>query len=184
MVKVLESRRIYEGKIINLRVDDVELANGQRARIEVVEHGGGVAIIASPSEGKVVLVRQYRHSTGRAVWEVPAGKIDRGEDPAACAMRELEEETGYRCERVRKLWTFFTSPGFCNELLHLFVAENLTPGVSRPEHDEVLEVKELDVTAACAMIERDELPDAKTQIALGWLAAARRSGDFGGFECQ
>jgi len=174
VVKVLDSRRVYEGKIINLRVDDVEFGDGHRSRVEVVEHRGGVAIIAAPQRATVVLVRQYRHSTGRAVWEVPAGKIDPGEDPAACAKRELEEETGYRCAGVRKLWSFFTSPGFCNELLHLFVAEQLTAGVARPEGDEVLEVKEFDVAEAWAMLERDELPDAKTQIALSWLVAAQQ----------
>lgn len=169
MLKVLNSRRIYDGRIINLRVDEVERGDGRRSIVEVVEHGGGVAIIASPAPGRVILVRQYRHATGQAVWEVPAGKIDPGEDPAVSAARELEEETGYRCARVRKLWTFFTSPGFCNELLHLYSAEGLTPGTPSPEDEEAIEVRTFDIAQAWAMVEHDELPDAKTQIALGWL---------------
>jgi ADP-ribose pyrophosphatase len=167
--KVLSSRRIYDGKIVNLRVDEVERDGGRRSTVEVVEHGGGVAIIASPSPQQVVLVRQYRHATGHAVWEVPAGKIDPGEDPATSAARELVEETGYRCERMHKLWTFFTSPGFCNELLHLYVAQGLSEGAARPEADEVIEVKLFDIGAAWAMVQRDELPDAKTQIALAFM---------------
>jgi ADP-ribose pyrophosphatase len=167
--KVLNSRRIYDGRIINLRVDEVERDNGRRSIVEVVEHGGGVAILAAPQPGTVVLVRQYRHATGRAVWEVPAGKIDPGEDPAASAARELEEETGYRCAGVRRLWSFFTSPGFCNELLHLYVAEGLSPGTPSPEDEEAIETRVFAVGDAWAMVERDELPDAKTQIALAWL---------------
>jgi len=170
--KVLDTQRIYEGKIINLRVDDVELTQGHRTRVEVVEHRGGVAIAAAPAPGGVVLVRQYRHATGHAVWEVPAGKIDPGEAPAVTARRELEEETGFRCERLRRLWSFFTSPGFCNELIHLFVAEGLTVGSPRPDLDELIEVKVFDLEQAWAMVLRDELPDAKTQIALAWLRGA------------
>ena len=169
MVKVLRSRRIYDGRIINLRGDDVERADGRRSVVEVVEHGGGVAIIAMPASSRIVLVRQYRHATGQAVWEVPAGTLDPGEDPAACARRELEEENGYGCGRLQKLWTFFTSPGFCNELLHLYIAEDLIAGAMRPQEDEVIEVKTFSVADAWAMVERDELPDAKTQIALAWL---------------
>lgn len=162
------TRRIYEGRVLNVRVDDVVLPNGRMSKFEIVEHNGGVCIIAQPQPDTIVLVRQYRPATGRTLLEVPAGKLEAGEDPAACAERELIEETGYRCKRLRRLWSFFTAPGFCSELLHLFVAEGLTDGTPQPEANESIEVEVMPVKDAWAMVERDELPDAKTQIALAW----------------
>ncbi|HKW44898.1 MAG TPA: NUDIX hydrolase [Candidatus Eremiobacteraceae bacterium] len=171
MAKLLGTRRIYEGRIVNLRVDDVEYDNGARSNVEIVEHNGGVAIIAQPAPQTIVLVRQYRPAIGRGLWEVPAGKLESGEDPAACATRELIEETGYRCRTIRKLWSFFTAPGFCNERLHLFVAEGLIAGEAEPEATESLEPREFALDDAWAMVQRDEIPDAKTQVALGWCRA-------------
>ena len=174
MAKILGTRRIFEGRIINLRVDDVEYDNGARSNVEIVEHNGGVAIIVQPTARSIVLVRQYRPAVGRELWVVPAGKLDRDEDPMAAATRELIEETGYRCRAMRKLWSFFTAPGFCNERLHLFVAEGLTAGEAEPEATEVLQPCEFALEDAWAMVERDEIPDAKTQIALAW---CRSTGD-------
>ena len=168
MAKIHGTRRIFEGRVINLRVDDVEYDNGARSNVEIVEHNGGVAIIVQPASNTIVLVRQYRPATGVSLWEVPAGKLERDEDPMACATRELIEETGYRCREMRKLWSFFTAPGFCNERLHLFVALDPTPGEAEPEATEVLHPREFKLDEAWQMVERDEIPDAKTQIALGW----------------
>jgi ADP-ribose pyrophosphatase len=168
VARIHGTRRIFEGRVIRLRVDDVEYDNGARANVEIVEHDGGVAIIAQPSPRSIVLVKQLRPATGRELWEVPAGKLERGEDPLDCARRELGEETGYRCGAMRQLWTFYTAPGFCNERLHLFVAEDLTRGTPHPEATEVLHAREFDLNEAWAMVELDELPDAKTQIALTW----------------
>ena len=168
MVTVHGTRRIYEGRVLNLRVDDVEYPNGHRSTVEVVEHRGGVAVIAMPQPHQIVLVHQYRPAIGRAMWEVPAGKLEAGEDPSSCARRELMEETGYRAERLRELWTFYTAPGFCSELLHLFVAEGLRLGAASPEAGEQIEVRTFDVDEAWALASRNELPDAKTQIALSW----------------
>ena len=162
------TRRIYEGRVLNVRVDDVVLPNGRTSKFEIVEHNGGVCIIAQPQSDTIVLVRQYRPATGRTLLEVPAGKLEAGEDPAACAERELLEETGYRCRRLRRLWSFFTAPGFCSELLHMFVAEGLAAGTPQPEANESIEVEVMPVKDAWAMVERGELPDAKTQIALAW----------------
>ena len=173
MVTVHGTRRIYEGRVVNLRVDAIEYAHGHRGEVEIVEHRGGVAIIAQPSTATIVLVHQYRPAIGRELWEVPAGKLEAGEDPATCAVRELAEETGYRAEAMRKLWTFYTAPGFCSELLHLFVAEGLTPGPPSPEESEQIEVRVFELDEAWALVTRDELPDAKTQIALA--VASRRS---------
>jgi ADP-ribose diphosphatase len=165
---IVGTRRIYEGHVLNVRVDDVVLPNGRTSKFEIIEHNGGVCVIAQPTPDSIVLVRQYRPATGRVLLEAPAGKLENGEDPLECARRELVEETGYRCERMRHLWTFFTAPGFCSELLHLFVAEGLTPGAAQPEENESIDVVVMRIEEAWAMVERDELPDAKTQIALSW----------------
>lgn len=168
MVTVLGTRRVYEGRVLNLRVDDVEYDNGHRSTIEVAEHRGGVAVIAQPSDGEIVLVHQYRPPIGRELWEVPAGKLEAGEEPLDCATRELHEETGYRAQRLRKLWSFYTAPGFCTERLHLFVAEGLTPGAQATEEDESIVVRTFEVEEAWRLVVADEIPDAKTQIALAW----------------
>jgi ADP-ribose pyrophosphatase len=173
VAKIHGTRRIFEGRVINLRVDDVEYDNGARSNVEIVEHNGGVAIIVQPSPRSIVLVRQYRPAIGRELWEVPAGKLERDEDPMACATRELIEETGYRCRTMLKLWSFFTAPGFCNERLHLFAAIDPTPGEAAPEATEVLQPREFSIDEAWAMVERDEIPDAKTQVALGWCFSQR-----------
>ncbi len=172
MVIVHGTRRIYEGRVVNLRVDAIEYANGYRSDVEVVEHRGGIAVIAMPAPRAIVLVHQYRPAIGRAMWEVPAGKLELGEDPLTCATRELVEETGYRAQRLRQLWTFYTAPGFCTELLHLFVAEGLTAGKPSPEESEQIEVRTFDVDEAWQLVTRGELPDAKTQIALAWARSA------------
>jgi ADP-ribose pyrophosphatase len=168
-MNVISTRRVYEGRVVKLRVDDVDFGAGKRGDIEVVEHNGGVAIIAQPAPGEVLLVCQYRTPAGRRLWEIPAGKLEKDEDPAAAAARELREETGYRAGQLRRLWSFYTAPGFCTELLHLFVATQLSAGASSPDQHEVLDVKTMSVKEAWSLVERDELPDAKTQIALAWL---------------
>jgi ADP-ribose pyrophosphatase len=168
VIQTVGTRRIFQGRILGVRVDDVIYPNGNRSTVEIVEHNGGVSIIAQPEPSKIVLVQQFRPAIGRQLWEVPAGKLESGEDPALAAQRELIEETGYRCASLKKLWTFYTAPGFCSELLHLYLAEGLTPGDAQPEADEVLDVRVFDVREAWAMIERDDIPDAKTQIAVAW----------------
>jgi len=168
-MKPHSTQRIYTGRVLNLRVDEIDGQRGdKRRKVEVVEHQGGVAVIAQPSRDAIVLVRQYRHPTGQALWEVPAGMIERGEPPLQTARRELIEETGYRAERLRFLWSIYTTPGFCEERIHFFVAEGLTPGKAAPEEDEAFELRIWPVEEAWKLVERDELRDAKTQIALAW----------------
>lgn len=169
MTKVLGTRRIYDGRVLNVRVDDVEMPNGHRSNFEIIEHAGGVCVIARPQRDSIVLVRQYRPAIGAYLLEVPAGKLERGEDPAECAVRELREETGYRCERIQKAWSFYTAPGFCSELLHLFVAEGLSQGEATPEDNEAIDVEVVPLERALEMVDRGEIIDAKTEIALAFV---------------
>ena len=167
-MKPHSQRRIYEGRVLNLRVDEIDTPKGVRRDYEVVEHAGGVVVIAQPAPDRIVLVRQHRHAVDADLWEVPAGMIERGEPPAVTAERELIEETGYRAERVRYLWSIYTTPGFCQERIYFFVAEGLSLGEAAPEDDEEFEIRTWSLEEAWALVERDELRDAKTQIALAW----------------
>jgi len=167
-LKPLWSRYVYRGKIVNLRIEELELAS-RRDVVEIVEHRGAVVIAAQPSRDTIVLVEQYRYPIGKRNWEVPAGSIDPDEGPDACAARELREETGYTAKRIRKLWTAYSAPGFCTELLHFYAAEDLTLGARTPDFgEEDMVVKTFRLDEAWAMVERGELPDAKTQIAIAW----------------
>jgi len=167
-VKPHSSERIYEGRVINLRVDVIDSPSGGTRKIEVVEHPGGVVVIAQPTPSEIVLVRQHRHAVDEDLWEVPAGMIERGEPPIVTAERELIEETGYRAERLRFLWSMYSTPGFCTERIHFFVAEGITAGEAEPEDDEEFEIKTWSLDDAWALVRRDGLRDAKTQIALAW----------------
>jgi ADP-ribose pyrophosphatase len=168
-MRVHASRRVYDGRVVNLRVDEIDAYHSDLHRdVEVVEHVGGVAIVAQPSPREIVLVRQYRHAVGEELWEVPAGMIERGEPPLETARRELIEETGYRAGALRFLFSMYTTPGFCTERIHLFVAEGLTPGEAAPEDDEQFEIRTWNVEDAWRLVESDRLRDAKTQVALAW----------------
>jgi ADP-ribose pyrophosphatase len=171
-VRVLESRRIYAGRVVNLRVDTVATASGPH-ELEVVEHGGAVVVIAMPSPTEMVLVQQYRHPLERKTWEVCAGGIDPGETPLEAAMRELREETGFRASRMRRLWSAYSAPGFCSELLHFFVTDEWEVGETDFDPGEDIEIATFSVAQLHEMIERDELPDAKTQISVLWALTAR-----------
>ncbi len=175
-MKPYSSENVYSGRIVSVRVDEIDSYRGDRRRkVEVIEHAGGVAIVAQPTPQTIVLVKQYRHAVGQELWEVPAGMIERGEPPIDTARRELIEETGYRAERLRFLWSIYTTPGFCEERIHFFVAEGLTPGEAAPEKDEQFELRVWDVRDAWALVERDELRDSKTQVALAYSLSRLRS---------
>ncbi|HET7293800.1 MAG TPA: NUDIX hydrolase [Vicinamibacteria bacterium] len=162
----IATRRVYDGRVLSLDVDDVEEPGGVRAVREVVRHSGSVATLAVHEDGRVVLVRQYRYPVEQPVWELPAGRRDPSESPEAGARRELEEETGLRAERVEPLFTFFTTPGFCDETMHLFRATGLHQGEARPEADERIEVRAVPLDEARAMIGRGEIREGKTLVAL------------------
>lgn len=176
--ETLRSERIYEGKILNLRVDTIRMEDGRRAQREVVEHGAAVAIVPIDSSGKVVLVRQYRRAVDKELLEVPAGMIDQGEEPDAAVQRELQEETGYRAERIRKLAGFWVAPGYTSEFIHVYLAEGLVESSLAADDDEAIDVETHSLDDALAMIDRGEICDGKSIV--GLLALAReRSGKNG-----
>lgn len=164
--KTISTQPIYDGRIIKVQVDEVLLPNGNTAKREIVKHQGAVAVIPLTKDGKLVVVRQFRKPLEKAIVEIPAGKLERGEDPLACAKRELEEETGYTARHYEKLSSFYTSPGFADELLHVYVATGLTKGESRPDEDEFVDMIELTLDEAHELHRTGEICDAKTIVAL------------------
>ncbi|WP_252503488.1 NUDIX domain-containing protein [Sporosarcina sp. Marseille-Q4943] len=166
--KTVASKKIFEGKIISLRVDDVELPDGKHAKRELVDHPGAVAVIAITDDGKLVLVEQYRKALNRSIIEIPAGKIDPGEDIEVTALRELEEETGYGANKFEYLQSFATSPGFANEIIHIFVAQGLYK-IDKPaagDEDEFLQLYECTIAEAEEMVLDQRIYDAKTAFAI------------------
>jgi ADP-ribose pyrophosphatase len=167
MAKLVSTERIYEGRVINLRVDTVE-AHGREHKMEIVEHSGAVVVIAQPAPDEIVLVRQHRHAIGEDTWEVCAGGIDPGETPEEAAIRELREECGFRARSIRRLWSAYSAPGFCNELLHFFQTDAYDLGEQDLDAEEEIEIATFPLKRVIEMIERDELRDAKTQVAVLW----------------
>lgn len=157
---------IYKGKIIDLSVETVTLPNGAKADLEVITHPGAAAVVPMKDDRTVVMVRQYRHAVGRFIYEIPAGKLHPGEDPRDCAAREVEEETGYKVGRLEPVLSFLTTPGFTNEIIHVFVGRDLSPGTQNLGTDEVLEIIEMPLEQAVAHINDGEIQDAKTIIGL------------------
>ncbi len=164
--KTLKTERIYEGKVINLRVDTVELPDKKYSKREIVEHPGAVGIIGISNEGQVILVRQYRKAVDDFLLEIPAGKMEPKEDPLECARREFKEETGYSASNFHFLSQCYTSPGFSNEKIFLYKAENLFKGIAEPDEDEYIEIVKIGFTKALAKIAKGEIQDCKTIMAI------------------
>ena len=162
----IESQRIYRGRVVGLRIDTVKLPQSRVSQREIVEHGGSVAIVPLDGQMNVLLVRQYRKAVEQALLEVPAGGLDEGERPEACARRELQEETGYTAGKIEPLATFFMSPGFCDEEMHAFLATELSAGRPRPEIDESIEVVRMPLASVPDMIKQGEIRDAKSIASL------------------
>lgn len=158
----VESRRVFSGRIVSLRVDTVLTQTGRKTEREVVEHPGAVAVVAEEPGGRLVLVRQYRYPVQEDLLEIPAGKMEKGEHPNVTARREMEEETGFRPGRLERTATLFTSPGFSNETLHLYFAWDLEPASQSPDEDEHLFVELLEPEEAVARIHSGSIRDAKT----------------------
>ena len=178
-VRVVSTREVYRGRVVHLVVEEVALPNGFQAALEVIHHPGAAAVLPFVSATEVLLVRQYRHATAGAagggyLLEVPAGKLDSGEPPDVCARRETEEEVGHTVGRLTKLGAIFTTPGFTDEIIHLYTAHELKPTAARLGPDEILSVVRVEFSEAVAMVERGEITDSKSVCAI--LLAARSRG--------
>ncbi len=164
--KTIHEETIFEGKIITLRKDRVLLPNGEEADREIVEHPGGVAIVALDEDENVYMVRQYRHPFKTILLEIPAGKLNYGEDPFTCGVRELEEETGLVAGQYDYLGSFMVSPGFCGEKIHIYLARELSKGTMHLDPDEFLEVEKRPLKELLDMIMNNEMEDAKTVLGI------------------
>ena len=170
--KTIGSKRIYDGRVVNLRVDTVLLPDGRRATREVVEHKGAVAIVPLIDTDVVVMVRQFRQPTGEVLLEIPAGTLEPREDPDDCAARELIEETGYRAGILHKMFRSYLAPGYSSEMLHTYLATDLKQVEAAPDADELLDVVTVGFDEAVGMISTGQIKDAKTIC--GLLMAYRR----------
>ena len=161
-VKVLESREIYRGKIVDLSLDRVTLPNGNVCELEMVHHPGASAVVPVDADRKVLLVRQYRYAASGWLYEIPAGKLDDDEDPAVCAAREIEEEVGVRPGRLTPMGWIWTTPGFSDERIWLYLATELVASKQSLQPDEVLSVERMPIDEAVEMARRGEIRDAKS----------------------
>lgn len=164
--KTISSDRIYTGKTISLKVDTVEIENRGYQKREIVEHLGAVGIVAVTDENKIILIKQFRKPIEQVIWEIPAGKMEIGENPKDCAIRELKEETGYSAKNIKLIHKFFTSAGFSNQKIYIFLATGLTKGDPNFDEDEIIEKYEVDIDEAYNMVIKNEIEDAKTIIGI------------------
>lgn len=164
--KEIETKRIFKGRLLGLRVDTVELPNGKRSTREIVEHPGAVAIVAITDDKEIVLVRQYRKATGEVLIEIPAGVPLAGEKGEEAARRELEEETGYHAKTISKLWDGYTSPGYSDEMIHYFLAQDMNMMKQHTDEDEFVEVVPVDIEAALGLAKTGRIKDNKTLIGI------------------
>jgi ADP-ribose pyrophosphatase len=159
-------KNIYQGRVVNLNLETVRLPNGATVELEIVRHPGAAAVVAMKDEETVLLIRQYRHAAGGYILEIPAGTLKPGEAPRDCAARELEEEIGFRASALEPVVTFFATPGFTDEVIHVFKATGLAPGRQNLDPDEVLEVVELPLREAIGRIGDGTIRDGKTIVGL------------------
>lgn len=176
----LASQRTYTGRVLNLDIDTVRFPDGSQGELEIIRHPGASAVVPllddpNSADPRIVLIRQYRYAAEGFIYEIPAGRLDQGEEPSVCARRELEEETGYRAEHLTHLSTILTTPGFTDERIHLFMAWGLTGGAVRHEQDEFLSTSIRPQSEVLEMIRRGEMPDAKSSIALLYIALFGRA---------
>jgi ADP-ribose pyrophosphatase len=171
----LDSKRIHTGRVINLDVDTVRFPDGSTGELEMIRHPGAAAVVPFASDPRgndptVLLIQQYRYATGGTLIEIPAGRLNPGEDPRVCAQRELLEEVGVKAGRMERLTTIWTTPGFTDERIHLFWAADLTAGKHAREPDEFIEVRPKPLSEALQLIRNGEISDAKTALALLFVA--------------
>ncbi len=171
---VLSSKVLFQGRVFGVRRDRVVEPSGITVTLDVVVHHGSIVLLPILPDGRIVLVRQYRHATGRHLWELVAGRIEPGESPVAAARRELLEETGYRARRFRKLLDFFSTPGFLTERMLVYSAHGLTPGTAQPDADEAITTRAFRPAELDRMIRRGRLHDAKSIAGILYYLRYRR----------
>ena len=176
----IESRRAYTGKIISLDVDTVRFPDGSTGELEMIRHPGASAIVPFLSDPRgedpqVLMIRQYRYAADGYMYEIPAGRLDKGESPRDCAVRELKEETGCTAELMDHLLTMYTTPGFTDEKIHLFMATGLIAGETKHEADEFMDLHPMRLSRALEMVEAGGIQDAKTALGLLFAAGFRAS---------
>jgi len=173
----LRTTPVYDGRIVKLDLLDVRLPDGKEARREIIRHPGAVAIVAIDPAGNVLLVKQFRAAAGKILLEIPAGTLNPGEVPLSCALRELQEETGFRAEKLEPLGGIYTAPGYTTEFIHLFYATGLSESKLDQDADEFIEVERVSLAEALAMIDRGDIADGKSVS--GLLRVARILGGTG-----
>ncbi len=167
--KIISSDTRFEGKIFNVRIDRVILPDQSESSREIIEHAGGATIIPVTADNKIIMVKQFRTAAGEILLELPAGKLEKGEEPENCVNRELLEETGYRARKIKKLFSFYTTPGYSSELLHLFLGEDLQYFEKNPDKGEFLETVIIAKNEIMDLINSGKIKDSKTIIGLLYL---------------
>ncbi|MFA5867842.1 MAG: NUDIX hydrolase [Actinomycetota bacterium] len=177
--EVIGSKSVFNGEVLKVRVDEVRMPSGKIVEREVITHGGAVGIIPVTDDNKIILVEQYRHAVDKMLLEIPAGKLDPGETPEDCARRELIEETGQAPGRLIPISSFFTSPGYSNEIFHLYAAEDLSVEVADEPEEEIVGTVDVTVAEAIKMIDDGRIEDGKTIAAIGMIKIYLEAGGSG-----
>lgn len=164
--KFIKTEHVFDGRLLKVRKDTVLLPNGKEATREWIEHPGAVAVVPILNDGRIAMVKQYRYPMGKITLEIPAGKLDQGEAPDKCVARELKEETGYTANKIRKIATIGTTMAFSNEVIHLYIAEDLVEGEACPDEDEFINVEKYTKEELHTMIKDGMIDDAKSLVAI------------------
>ncbi len=166
MEKTLKTEWIYRGRVVNLKIDEVELPNGRKSKREIIVHRGAAAILPIDNDGNIVMVKQYRKPAEKILLEIPAGTLEEGEDPLECAKRELIEETGFAAREFTPLISFYSTPGFTTERLHIYIAKGLYEESGEMDFDEFIEIEKIPFNEALSMVLEGKIEDAKTIIGI------------------
>lgn len=175
MEKTIEQKEIFNGQVVKLTLHTIVMPDGKQATREVINHPGGVAVLAVDEQNQIYLVKQFRKPLEKEILEIPAGKLHPGEDPFECAVRELKEETGLSAKSWSKITSYYTTPGFTDEVLHVYLATELTVGTACPDEDEILSLVVMPFAQALEKVASGEICDGKSIIALQYLALTRRN---------
>lgn len=179
--RTISSRQAFNGRVFDVRTDELQYTDDSVHRLDIVEHGASLGILAMPQPGELLMVRQYRHAARAYLWEIPAGMAEPGESLEDGARRELREETGFRASRLTKIGSFWTTPGFCSEVMHLYCAEGLIEGPPEFADDERIEIGRFSIETAWRLLAHGTT-DMKSALALGWLQG--RPSEIGSDSCR